>query len=143
MRKRRSSTIPRLGRSSSGVDALKQLSTADRARLAGGYQVSMEAGKERLRQTACLNLCPSSVPRQFSPPNGAYRRTGGRFPALRWRGRTTTTSRGRRGPLSPLWFVHHASDIVRIDNDRLRCKQCGEAFVDPSTGNSPTLAEAD
>ena len=32
-----------------GVDVLKQLSSADRLRLAHGYQASMEAGEERLR----------------------------------------------------------------------------------------------
>jgi hypothetical protein len=32
-----------------GIDALKDLSASDRARLAHGFQASMEAGEERLR----------------------------------------------------------------------------------------------
>jgi hypothetical protein len=32
-----------------GIDALKQLSSADRARLANGFQASMEAADERMR----------------------------------------------------------------------------------------------
>jgi hypothetical protein len=29
-------------------------------------------------------------------------------------------------------FVHHAADILRIDNHQLRCKQCQKAFTPPS-----------
>jgi len=30
-------------------------------------------------------------------------------------------------------FVHHAADIVRLDDARLRCKQCGKAIT-PQSG---------
>jgi len=30
-------------------------------------------------------------------------------------------------------FVHHAADIVRINDVQLRYKQCGKAFTPPST----------
>ena len=36
---------------------------------------------------------------------------------------------GRAGNARIVAFVHHPADIVRIDNDRLRCKQCEKAFV--------------
>lgn len=26
-------------------------------------------------------------------------------------------------------YVHGAAEVVRIDSERLRCKQCGEAFL--------------
>ena len=34
--------------------------------------------------------------------------------------------------MSALWLRTSAADIVRIDNERLRCKQCGQAFTPPS-----------
>jgi hypothetical protein len=41
-------------------------------------------------------------------------------------------------------FVHHATDIVRRDDEGLLCKQCGEAFTPPSAERrSPSIGFRD
>jgi hypothetical protein len=41
-------------------------------------------------------------------------------------------------------FVHHAADIVRINDTQLHCKQCGKAFAPPSAERrSPTIGFKD
>jgi hypothetical protein len=58
--------------------------------------------------------------------------------------------RNRYNIQRPTWtcphcgFVHHAADIVRIDDERLLCKQCGQAFTPPNAERgSPTIGLRD
>jgi predicted RNA-binding Zn-ribbon protein involved in translation (DUF1610 family) len=54
-----------------------------------------------------------------------------------------------RYEMIPTWpcpycgFVHYATDVVRIDGERLQCCQCGQAFTPTKVDDSPAIGFKD